>query len=171
MTSVRELQAPLRALYKREPEAAGVVDRAVTAAHDVGDPFHASVLAQGAAGPMTAATHRGHGGPHDAATPGDVLCAALCCCFELTVRMVANAMNLEIAALEVRVEGHVDLRGSMGMSGAPVGFQAMHVDTKITLRNGGSAEIERLLRTAEACCVVGQTLRAGVGVDYVPSGA
>jgi hypothetical protein len=48
------------------------------------------------------ATHRGHGGPHDAATPGDVLCAALACCHELTIRM-----------LEVKAEGDIDLRGSL----------------------------------------------------------
>lgn len=171
MTSVRELQAPLRALYKREPTAAAVVDRAASASHDSSDPFHALVTAQGANGPVTVATHRGHGGPHDAATPGDLLCAALCGCFELTVRMVANAMNLEITALDVRIEGHVDLRGSMGMGGAPVGFQSMRVGTRVVLRAGGAAEIERLLRTAEACCVVGQTLRAGVGVEYVLTGS
>ena len=167
MPSVRELQAPLRAHYKSEPATAMVVDRAHTAAHDPGDPFHALVLAQGAASPAIVATHRGHGGPHDAATPGDMLCAALCCCYELTARMVANAMGLEIDTLEVRVEGDVDLRGSMAMPGVPVGFQAMRVRTKVTLRNGGPAEIARLLRLVEACCVVGQTLRAGVPVEYL----
>ena len=166
MTSVRELQAPLRARYKSDPSAAFVTDRAATAEHDVTDPFHASVLAQGAASTILVATHRGHGGPHDAATPGDVLCAALCSCHELTVRMVANGMGLEIETLEVRVEGDVDLRGSLGMGSAPVGFQAMRVRTQIKLRNGGPSEVARLMHAAEACCVVGQTLRTGVVVDF-----
>ncbi|WKE67221.1 OsmC family protein [Gallaecimonas kandeliae] len=167
MTSVRELQAPLRDRYKGDPSAALVVDRAATADHDVTDPFHASVSAQGAANTMLVATHRGHGGPHDAATPGDLLCAALCACHELTLRMVANLMGLEIDTLEVRVEGDVDLRGSLGMGTAPVGFQAMRVQTKVSLRNGGPSEVARLMRTAEACCVVGQTLQAGVPVEHI----
>jgi uncharacterized OsmC-like protein len=80
--------------------------------------------------------------------------------------MAANGMGLEIDTLDVRVEGDVDLRGSLGVSGVPVGFQAMRVRTTIGLRNGGQPEVTRLLRTAEACCVVGQTLRAGVGIEY-----
>lgn len=167
MKSVREQQTPLRARYQHEPAAALVVDRAATANHDVSDPFHASVSAQGGATAIPVATHQGHGGPHDAATPGDLLCAALCSCHELTVRMVANVMGLEIETLEVRAEGDVDLRGSLGMGTAAVGFQAMRVRTQIRLRNGGSTEISRLMRAAEACCVVGQTLRTGVSVEYV----
>jgi uncharacterized OsmC-like protein len=167
MPSVRDLQAPLRARYKSEPSSAKVVDRAASAAHDLGDPFHARVSAQGADIIVPVATHRGHGGPHDAATPGDLLCAALCTCYELTTRMVANAMGLQIDTLEVRVEGHVDLRGSMGMGGAPVGFQAMRIFTNATLRNGGPAEVKRLLSIAESYCVVGQTLRGGVGVEFL----
>lgn len=167
MTSiVRERQAPLRAQYKADPASAMVIDRAGSRDYDLQDPFHSSVCAQGATGALRSATHRGHGGPHDDATPGDVLCAALCCCFDLTIRMVANGMGLEIDTLDVRVEGDVDLRGSLGVSGVPVGFQAMRVRTTIGLRNGGQPEVTRLLRTAEACCVVGQTLRAGVGIEY-----
>ena len=166
MASVRELQAPLRAGYKSDPSTAMVVDRSVSAGHDVSDPFHAVVSAQGSTRTTRVATHRGHGGPHDDATPGDALCAALCSCFELTVRMAANAMGLEISGLSVSVEGDVDLRGSLAMGDAPVGFQAMRVRTTISLANGGSSEIARLLRVSEACCVVGQTLRAGVSVTY-----
>jgi uncharacterized OsmC-like protein len=166
MTSVRGAQAPLRTRYKSEPAVAMVVDRAQSAPQDVGDPFHAAVVAKGAPTPIRVATHAGHGGPHDDATPGDVLCAALASCYELTIRMVAGAMGLELAALNVEVQGDVDLRGSLGMPGAPVAFQRMRVSTRISLRNGGPAEIGRLLGMAQALCVVGQTLRSGVAVEY-----
>ena len=168
MPSVRDVQAPLRARYKNDPSTALVVDRAWTAQHDLADPFHAVVTPKGASSGQLVATHAAHGGPHDGPTPGDVLCAALACCHELTVRMVASAMGLELSALDVEVEGDVDVRGSLGMAGgAPVGFRAMRVRTRIALRNGGQSEIDQLLRTAQACCVVGQTLRAGVGVEHV----
>jgi uncharacterized OsmC-like protein len=143
-----------------------VVDRARSAPQDIADPFHAAVAAQGSSTAIRVATHAGHGGPHDDATPGDALCAALACCYELTIRMVAGALGLELARLEVTVEGEVDLRGSLGMPGAPVGFQRMRVNTRIGLQNGGPSEIQKLLGFAQALCVVGQTLRSGVGVEY-----
>lgn len=166
MPSVRDAQAPLRARYKADPSAAAVVDRARSMPHDISDPFHAAVLPQGGSDGVLVAIHAGHGGPHDGPTPGDMLCAALACCQELTIRMVANLMGLELATLEVKVEGDVDLRGSLGVPGVPVGFQGMRVQVRVAARNGGPSEIDRLLRTAQNCCVVGETLRAGVAVEY-----
>ena len=157
MTSVREAQAPLRARYKH--------DRAQSAAHDIGDPFHAAVVAKGSSTPSLVATHAGHGGPHDGATPGDVLCAALTSCYELTIRMLAGAMGLELAVLDVEVQGEVDLRGSLGIPGAPVGFRSMRVNTRVGLRSGGHPRSESL-GMAEACCVVGQALRNGARLEY-----
>jgi uncharacterized OsmC-like protein len=93
MASVKEAQAPLRAKYKVDPSSAVVIDRARSATHELTDPFHAAVVLQGGPEALVVATHRGHGGPHDAATPGDMLCAALACCYELTIRMVANVMG------------------------------------------------------------------------------
>jgi uncharacterized OsmC-like protein len=157
--------------YKDDPSTALVVDRARTAQHDLADPFHTAVTPKGASSGQLVATHAAHGGPHDGPTPGDLLCAALASCHELTVRMVANAMGLELSALDVQVEGDVDVRGSLGMAGgAPVGFRAMRVRTRIALRNGGRPEIDQLLRTAQSCCVVGQTLRTGVTVEHVVTG-
>lgn len=167
MPSVRDAQAPLRARYKADPATAVVVDRARTMQHDFADPFHAAVLPQGGSDGLLVATHAGHGGPHDGPTPGDLLCAALACCQELTLRMVANAMGLELTTLEVEVEGDIDLRGSLGMPGQPVGFQGMRVRTCVIVRNGGPSEIDRLLRAAQEYCVVGQTLRSGVPVEHL----
>jgi len=112
------------------------------------------------------ATHRGHGGPHDAATPGDVLCAALACCHELTIRMVANMMGLELTLLEVEVEGDIDLRGSLGVPAVPVGFLRMRTHTRVRVRNGGQSEIDKLMAVSQQCCVVGKTLSAGVIIEH-----
>lgn len=167
MPSVREAQAPLRARYKADPSSALVVDRARSIRHDVADPFHAEVQPQGASGGWRVAVHAGHGGPHDGPTPGDALCAALACCHELTIRMVANVMGLEVETLEVEVEGDVDLRGSLGTPSVAVGFERVRIRTRLALRNGGPGDIDRLLDTAQQCCVVGQTLRSGVPIEHV----
>jgi organic hydroperoxide reductase OsmC/OhrA len=81
--------------------------------------------------------------------------------------MVAGAMGLELGILEVEVEGEVDVRGSLGMPEAPVGFRRMRVFTRVELQNGGPSEVRRLLGTAQALCVVGQTLRNGVALEHV----
>ena len=167
MASVKEAQALLRAGYQADPSSAVVIDRARSADHELTDPFHAAVVPQGGAGALVVATHRGHGGPHDAATPGDMLCAALACCYELTIRMVANVMGLELTMLEVKVEGDVDLRGSLAMPAAPVGFLRMRTHTRVAIRNGGQPEINRLMAVSQQCCVVGQTLAAGVTIGHV----
>ena len=165
MPNVREAQAPLRARYKTDPSSAAVIDRGRSSGHDVRDPFHARTIPQGASEPFVVAVHRGHGGPHDAATPGDMLCAAFACCYELTIRMVAAVMGLELTMLEVEVEGDVDLRGSLGMP-APVAFQRMRARTRVAIRSGGQPEIDRLLAMSQQCCVVGQTLASGVAIEY-----
>lgn len=167
MPSVKDAQAPLRARYKADPASALVVDRATSTHHDLADPFHAGVQAQGASGEWRVATHAGHGGPHDGATPGDALCAALACCHELTLRMVANLMGLELSVLDVEVEGDVDLRGSLGARDVRVGFSRLQVKTRIALANGSPGDVDRLIATAQQCCVVGQTLRAGVPIEHV----
>ena len=166
MANVREVQAPLRARYKADPSTAVVIDRARSAVHELADPFHAAVVPQGSSEALVVAIHRGHGGPHDAATPGDVLCAALACCHELTIRMVANMMGLELTLLEVEVEGDIDLRGSLGVPAVPVGFLRMRMHTRVGVRNGGQSEIDKLMAVSQQCCVVGKTLSAGVIIEH-----
>src|SRR5580658_1885739 len=162
MANVREVQAPLRARYKADPSTAFVIDRARSAVYELADPFHAAVVPQGSSEALVVATHRVHGGPHDAATPGDVLCAALACCHELTIRMVANELTL----LEVKVEGDIDLRGSLGVPAVPVGFLRMRTHTRVGIRNGGQSEIDKLMAVSQQCCVVGKTLSAGVTIEH-----
>jgi uncharacterized OsmC-like protein len=80
--------------------------------------------------------------------------------------MVANAMGFEVTMLEVKVEGEVDLRGSLAMPAAPVGFLRMRTHTRVGIRNGGQSEISRLMAVSQQCCVVGQTLVAGVPIEH-----
>ena len=107
-------------------------------------------------------THAALGGPHDAPTPGDMLCAALAACQDSAFRMVANLLRIEITQLEVRVTATADVRGSMAMDPAvPVGFQTMRCDVVFSVKAGTPAAlIKKLKVAAERCCVVQQTLRA-----------
>ena len=160
--SVQEIQAPLRAQYKSSPEAARVSDHARTSGADPRDPFHASVEPMTGCGvSIPVGVHAAVGGPHDAPTPGDILCAALASCQDSAVRMVANSLGVELEFLEVEVTADADVRGAMAMDRqVPVGFQAMRCDVRLRAKEGTSPELlQRLRVAAERCCVVQQTLK------------
>lgn len=159
---VREAQAPLRAAYKTAPETARVVDRARAHGADASDPYHSTVEPMpGCGATLPVGVHRALGGPHDAPTPGDILCAALASCQDSTVRMVANLLGVEIAFLETSVAGDVDVRGTMIVDRTvPVGFQAMRCDVRMRVKAGTDPRlVDKLKAAAEHSCVVLQTLR------------
>jgi uncharacterized OsmC-like protein len=80
--------------------------------------------------------------------------------------MVANMMGLELTLLEVKVEGDIDLRGSLGMPAVPVGFLRMRTHTRVVVGNGRQSEIDKLMAVSQQCCVVGKTLSAGVTIEH-----
>lgn len=160
--SIHEAQATLRAQYKANPALAVVTDRASTRSTEVADPFHSLVIPKG--GDNTAwpvGVHSAIGGPYDAPCPGDLLCAALAACQDSSIRMVAARMGIELTALEVHVQGQVDVRGALGVQkDVPVGFQSFTCDVHIQVKAGTSPEmLEKLRGAAERCCVVMQTLQ------------
>ena len=158
--SVQERQRPLRARYKTDPAAAWVTDHARTRSADPRDPFH-FIVEPGDGVQLPVGVHRAVGGPYDAPCPGDILCAALAACQESSIRMVANLLGVELAALTVEVAAEVDVRGALGMDPlVPVGFQTLRCDVHLKAQEGTPAELLARLRAgAERCCVVLQTLR------------
>ncbi len=160
---VAQAQAPLRERYHLEPSEALVVDHATTHSTDNSDPFHAIVSPMPESGiPLPVGVHRALGGPHDAQTPGDILCAAWASCLDSSLRMVANTMGIRLISLKVDVKGEVDVRGTLMMDRTvPVGFQRLvsHVELK-PAAGTSSAAIDKLCKVAERCCVVQQTLRS-----------
>ena len=160
--SVHEAQSPLRIQYKVTPAFALVTDHARTDGADPSNPFHARVEPMDGCGvSVPIGVHRALGGPHDAPTPGDLLCAALAACQDSSVRMVANLLGIELIALEVRVKATVDVRGTLVMNkDVPVGFQSMTCDVDFKAKEGTPPELlDKLRVAAEMCCVVLQTLR------------
>ena len=155
-------QAPLRTRYRESPSVALVIDHALARGADPADPFHASVQPMDGCGvQVPVGVHRAIGGPHDAPTPGDLLCAALAACQDSAVRIVASLLGVQITALEVRVSGEVDVRGALGMDATvPVGFQSLRCDVHLAVTPGTPpALLQKLQMAAERCCVVQQTLR------------
>jgi uncharacterized OsmC-like protein len=156
-------QKPLRAGYKESPQQALITDHARTCGDTPSDPFHLRVEPMIGSGQlMPIGTHAAVGGLHDAATPGDLLCAALAACQDSSMRMVANLLGVELTHLEVTVNAGADIRGALGMDASvPVGFQSITCDVRYTAKEGTPAELlAKLHVAAERSCVVQQTLKA-----------
>ncbi|MCA9862449.1 MAG: OsmC family protein [Thermomicrobiales bacterium] len=167
MATLRERQAPLKQQYQDDPTSGKIVMtvRSITAGND---PTRCAIATTDASGRVVAswdaAAHPMAGGEGDLPCSGDLLLASLAACQEITVRMVASAMGVELQELEVVVEGDMDFRGTMGIDPeTPVGFTAI----RSTVRLAADVPEERLARLAaraEKYCVVGATLREGTAL-------
>ena len=166
--NIRERQAPLRERYERDPDAATQRLEVSSRDADLADPLHCEV-GPGRVPGVTWRTgaHPAVGGDDDAPCSGDVLLGALAACQEITLRMVAANMGIEIRELRVDVEADWDARGTLAMGREfPVGIRAITCRTEVTIAEDADGErAQRLLRSAERYCVVLDTLRTGVEVD------
>lgn len=158
--TLREIQEPIKARYREEPDAAritlratgGPTDDAMSCSVDLGRALYA------------AGAHPGVGGSGSAACSGDLLLGALAACAQLTCQMVAANMGLDGLAISVTVEGDLDLRGTLGTADVPVGFEAIRVHFDVT-GDVPSERLEKLKERSERYCVVLQTLLAPPRVE------
>lgn len=159
---LRERQKPLKEGYREDPGSARITLRAQGSQGD--DPVACSVdigrLVQ------DAEAHPGVGGPGTGACSGDLLLGALAACAQLTCQMVAASMGVPTRAIEVHVEGDLDLRGTFGVSReAPVGFEAIRLAFKLDAPEASEEQIEELIAKTERYCTVLQTLRAAPPIE------
>src|SRR5947208_11358563 len=120
---VRGLQKPLKDRYRDDPTAARITMRAEGATGD--SPLACSVDLGRAI--QEAQAHAGVGGPGTGACSGDLLLGALAACSQVTAQMVASAMGIPTERIEAVVEGDLDLRGTLGIDQAPVGFESIRL--------------------------------------------
>lgn len=153
--SLREVQAPLKARYREEPDAAVITlraesstgDSAMTCSVDVGRAIY------------EAGAHAGVGGAGIAACSGDLLLGALAACAQVTCQMVASASGIPLERVNVSVEGDLDLRGTLGMNPrVPVGFRSIRVNFDLDAPDATPHQREALQRATQQYCVVLQTL-------------
>jgi uncharacterized OsmC-like protein len=153
-SSLRELQAPLKEQYRSEPASAQTPLGAHGDYRDGG--LTCTVETWG--GPVRAGLHRATGGDGADACSGDMLLEALLACAGVTLRSVATAMGLTLRSATLRADGFFDARGTLGSDrSAPVGVQDIVVSIEVDT-DADEAALERLARSTERYCVVGQTL-------------
>ncbi|MCB9352933.1 MAG: OsmC family protein [Saprospiraceae bacterium] len=157
----------LKKIYDEQPEKAMIVDAAVVEGKHLDDPFRSEVhLNPELNVPLKTGLHRAVGGDHDFANPGDILCAALATCFESTMRMIANRLEVELTHTKVEVQANVDVRGTLMFDkSVPVGFQSMHLNVEIGAKNISENMVNTLFNATKRSCVVYQTLKPGIPIS------
>jgi uncharacterized OsmC-like protein len=158
-TDLRALQAPLKERYRASPDAALVTLRAEGR---LGEGVSCSVATGRAL--VEAGLHPATGGSGAQACSGDMLLQALVACAGVTLGAVAASLGIPIRSGEVRAEGDLDFRGTLGVSKeAPVGFREIRLEFVLDAP-ADPDQLTRLLELTERYCVVLQTLRGGPAV-------
>jgi uncharacterized OsmC-like protein len=153
---LRATQAPLKDRYRDQPQAALVT---LAASGNLDDGVSCSVQTGRAI--ARAGLHPATGGDGSELCSGDMLLEALVACAGVTLRAVASALDIAIASGEVRAEGDLDFRGTLGVAReAPVGFSEIRLSFALDTDAGADA-LAKLLELTERYCVVYQTLASG----------
>jgi len=161
---LRALQAPLKAQYRENSEAAVVTLRAKGAL----DEAAISCSVETGRALVAAGLHPASGGDGSLACSGDMLLQALVACAGVTLGAVATALEFQMRGGSVEAEGDLDFRGTLGVDkAAPVGFRAIRL--RFDLDTDEPADrIATLVKLTERYCVVLQTLRVPPELSVTP---
>ena len=157
---LKELQTPIKARYRDDPDAAiitlkaqGAIGEGVTCSVETG-----RALVEAGLHPATCGT-----GMH--ACSGDMLLEALVACAGVTLNAFATALELNVQDARITAEGDLDFKGTLGVEKqAPVGFRdirlSFDIDGDLT-----DEQLATLMKLTERYCVVYQTLRSSPPID------
>ena len=159
-TELKELQTPIKARYREEPEAAVITLKAQGA---IGEGVTCSVETGRAM--VEAGLHPATGGTGLHACSGDMLLEALVACAGVTLNAVATALGLEVRDARITAEGDLDFKGTLGVERqSPVGFRDIRLAFDIE-GDLSDEELATLMKLTERYCVVYQTLKSAPPID------
>jgi uncharacterized OsmC-like protein len=153
-TTLRELQAPLKARYRDEPTSALTPLQASGAYDDPG----VTCTVESWAGPVRAGLHPATGGDGSDACSGDMLLQALLACAGITLRSVATALGIDVRSARLHATGQFDARGTLGVSrDTPVGIHDIQLVVELDT-DADDQVLARLAAMTERYCVVAKSL-------------
>ncbi len=157
---LKELQTPIKARYRDDPDAAVIT---LSARGAIGEGVTCSVETGRAL--VEAGLHPATGGTGLHACSGDMLLEALVACAGVTLNAVATALELDVRDARITAEGDLDFKGTLGVEKqAPVGFRdirlSFDIDGDLT-----DEQLATLMKLTERYCVVYQTLRSAPPID------
>ena len=151
---LKAMQAPLKARYKEEPEAARINLKASASLDGEG----LSCRVETGKALVEAGLHPATGGSGMQACSGDMLLEALVACAGVTLKAVATAIGVDLKGGTVHAQGVLDFRGTLGVSKeAPVGFDNIKLSFDLET-DAEEEQLATLLRLTERYCVIFQTL-------------
>ena len=152
--TLRDMQAPFKALYREVPEKAVIT---LKAKGQLGSESVTCKVETGRA-LVEAGLHPATGGDGLSLCSGDMLLEALVACAGVTMKAVATALDLPLKGGTVSAEGDLDFRGTLGVAkDAPVGFREIRLNFDIDC-DASPEQIETLMKLTERYCVVFQTI-------------
>ena len=90
-------------------------------------------------------------------------------CAGVTLKAVATALEIELRSGEVRAEGDLDFRGTMGVDkNAPVGFVEIRLQFVLDM-DAEQNKVDKLIQLTERYCVVLQTISKAPNVSVSSS--
>jgi uncharacterized OsmC-like protein len=159
-TELKELQTPIKARYREDPEAAVITLKAHGA---IGEGVTCSVETGRAL--VEAGLHPATGGSGLHACSGDMLLEALVACAGVTLNAVATALELDVRDASISAEGDLDFKGTLGVEKqAPVGFREIRLSFDID-GDLSDEQLATLIKLTERFCVVYQTLKASPPIN------
>jgi uncharacterized OsmC-like protein len=159
---LRALQAPLKARYRSEPEAALITLRARGRL----DENHLGCRVDTGRALIEAGLHPATGGDGSLACSGDMLLEALVACAGVTLRAVATALEIPVRGGTVSAEGDLDVRGTLGVEKlAPVGFKAIRLRFELDT-DASPEQLSNLFKLTERYCVIYQTLKNSPSIAF-----
>jgi uncharacterized OsmC-like protein len=163
-TMLRAMQAPLKELYRSEPEAALVT---LKASGSIDGASIACRVETGRALAAAAGLHPASGGTGAELCSGDLLLEALVACAGVTLKAVSTALDIPLRSGTVSAEGEIDFRGTLGVSrDAPVGFKSIRLRFDVDA-DAPQEKLDALLKLTERYCVVLQSLKVGPRIETV----
>jgi len=160
-TQLRAMQAPIKERYRADPKAALITLKAYGTLDSEGI---ACKVETGRALAI-AGLHPATGGSGLELCSGDMLLEALVACAGVTLKSVATALDIPLRAGEVRAEGDLDFRGTLGVDKeTPVGFAEIRLRFDVDT-DAPQEKLDQLLKLTERYCVVYQTIKNGPKVS------
>ena len=151
----------VRSVLTRRPEAALHADTPATARWQGGVRV---AMSDGLGGQFCTDMPAELGGAGDQVTPGWLFRAGMAACATTSIVLMAAADGIELAALEVRVDSHSDVRGLLGMSdaaGTPVHAGPSDLKMHVSVDAPGVApeRLRALIESAVVCSPVPSMVR------------
>jgi uncharacterized OsmC-like protein len=89
-------------------------------------------------------------GANEGANPVEFLLHALAGCVTTTTVLHAAARGIEIESLSTTLVGEIDLQGLLALADVPAGYRGIRIEMDIKAKNASDAELDDLLKFAQA---------------------